>query len=1085
MTEIRGRDVARRVAGRTKRAAHRLVRGAPDAEPTAPEAIPGPAPVPPAHAAIAGSAAFEPYWYGRQVGRRFHPEAAARHYLEKGVAARAQPHRLFDPDFFVSQLDDELVERLAEGDPLSFYLRRRMFWVRTHPLFDTGGYLRRNPEAKQHPAGPLGHYSEVGAAAGLAPNSWLPPDDEEAETKRYPDLREWISARHDEWEARRDDLPRVWQLDFDSAQEADYLASHPAVAVPRPRSGASVVSVVLDAGVQSEHLLPTLDGLTAQTLDAWELVVVDRGYVEDLPGLVVERVGEGRVRFVDCVDGGVSEALTEALNLLKGDYVAFLDVGDVWTPDRLRVLVGFLHDQDGPVAADVLRGVGGDQAVKYAVHGHPGGMVRTRRTIDLARLVIRRDVVRTLGDVAAPPGGSWAFDLVLRLSALHDVPVLPVVGVHRAFKERSGAYRLPHDMRKPVDRAHVESRLDVCLNRRLIDWDGLGRRTQDLATVSVIIPTFDDWKLTRGAVQTVLASDGVDGIHVECIVWDNGSSATVGAVLDSLVVRHPSVRLVHSPVNHGFALGNNLAVPLASGATVMFLNNDTTVPERWLGPVVEALGDPDVLGVQSLLVYPSGSVQSAGVAFPSTGGLPHALLQGFPVEDAAGIEQLELRALTGAALAMRFEDVVAMRGFDPVFTNGMEDVDLCQRLSSTRPGHFRVVGEAPVTHFESRTPGRYDRYMDNRLIYLDRWQGVDEPRDDVDLWGRCGFRVVDHQVVRTADWQDRRLCVPLPVLVRPSRLQIDEAAPRLRWAVKNPAPAGDAGERWGDTHFARAVASALRTLGQEVVVDHRGEFERATSRHDDVALALRGLAAFHPSPEQVSIGWVISHPQMLSRAEAAAYDRLVAASVAWSQQRSRDWGIVVEPMLQATDPELFHPGRAVPDTGHPVLFVGNSRKHYRTIVKDAVEAGLPLSVYGDLWGRFIPKRFVKDRYLDNLQLGAVYRSAGTVLNDHWEDMRVQGFLSNRLFDAAASGARVITDDVAGLDDLFGRSVQVYRSRDDLVRLTSLADPDSVFGSDEERADVAARIAREHSFLARAERLIEIAVEARKRRGFTT
>ncbi len=59
-----------------------------------------------------------------------------------------------------------------------------------------------------------------------------------------------------------------------------------------------------------------------------------------------------------------------------------------------------------------------------------------------------------------------------------------------------------------------------------------------------------------------------------------------------------------------------------------------------------------------------------------------------------------------------------------------------------------------------------------------------------------------------------------------------------------------------------------------------------------------------------------------------------------------------------------------------------------------------------------------------------------VLNDHWEDMRTSGFISNRLFDAAASGARVITDAVEGLPATFGDSVQVYRSQEDLVRLSS-------------------------------------------------
>jgi spore maturation protein CgeB len=268
------------------------------------------------------------------------------------------------------------------------------------------------------------------------------------------------------------------------------------------------------------------------------------------------------------------------------------------------------------------------------------------------------------------------------------------------------------------------------------------------------------------------------------------------------------------------------------------------------------------------------------------------------------------------------------------------------------------------------------------------------------------------------------------------------------------------------------------------VIDHRAEFERSTSRHDDVSLVLRGLAPFSPTPEQVSIAWVISHPEMLSRAEAASYDRVVAASIAWAAQTSQTWGIAVEPMLQATDPTLFHPDRGVPDTGHPVLFVGSSRKVFRPIVRDAIDAGLPLSVYGKLWGRFIPQRYVKEKYLDNRELGAYYRSAGIVLNDHWEDMRQQGFVSNRLFDAVASGARVVSDEVAGLEDLFGRSVQVYRTAEDLVRLANMYEPDEVFGDDAERRAVAQRVHREHSFDARAARLVEIAVEVRKHRGFS-
>ena len=154
------------------------------------------------------------------------------------------------------------------------------------------------------------------------------------------------------------------------------------------------------------------------------------------------------------------------------------------------------------------------------------------------------------------------------------------------------------------------------------------------------------------------------------------------------------------------------------------------------------------------------------MAFPATGGLPHNFLAGFPAEDAAGVDGLRFQALTGAALVLRTEDVVALRGFDPVFTNGMEDVDLCQRLAAQRPGHFRVVTEVPVVHHESRTAGRYARSLANREVYLDRWQGHDEPRDDADLWAACGLQVVGHEVGPARHGEHPRYRIPRPVLVR-------------------------------------------------------------------------------------------------------------------------------------------------------------------------------------------------------------------------------------------------------------------------------------------------------------------------------
>ena len=793
-----------------------------------------------------------------------------------------------------------------------------------------------------------------------------------------------------------------------------------------------LVSVVLDPGHDDELRAVSLAGLESQTLTDWE-VVTD-------------------------------------LAAATGEYVAFLDAGDSWVPDRLERLVAMRR----PLVADELEGERGNgEKVVFATPAPD---------VEPARLVAQREALLGLGPIDPALPGVWLLDLLMGVGAA--VEQVPVVGVRRRFPDRRRALRPPPgDWRR------------VVLNKHLVDWAVLEARRPTAGLTSVIVPTYDDSELTTACVESLLADAAAGGGPVQVVVWDNGSAAEIAADLEELAGRDdvakgardgaPWVEVHHGAENHGFALGNNLALAHAAGDVVVFLNNDTTVPPGWLAPLREALRDDEVLGAQPLLVYPTGTIQSAGVAFPTTGGLPHAFLQGFPAEDASGVEGLRFHALTGAALALRYDDAVALRGFDPVFSNGMEDVDLCHRLAQRRAGHFRVLDSAPVVHHESRSKGRYDKHLANRRVYLDRWHRTLAPRDDTALWATRGLRVVDHDTGPSRPGEPPRLRVPRPVLVRETRLQVTEAV-RLRWAIKNAAPAGPGGERWGDTHFAAALADALRGHGQEVVVDRRPEWDRATGRHDDVVLVLRGLVAHEPGPEHVSLLWVISHPELVTPDEVQGYDRVLAAGPPWAERRTREWAPQlagpIEPLLQATDPRRFHPDAAAPDSGDPVLFVGNSRRRLRPVVRDALAAGLPLAVYGDLWHGLVPDRVVRGRSLPNAALAAAYRSAGVVLNDHHEAMGADGFVSNRLFDAAASGARVITDPVDGVAELFGQSVQVYETPQELARLATLTDPDEVFGDEATRRVVADRVRSEHSFSARARRLVEVAQEARAARG---
>ncbi|WP_162794389.1 glycosyltransferase [Nocardioides houyundeii] len=1024
-------------------------------------------------ALLMASPLFDEEWYSAVTGVTGSRLDLVRHYLRTPVSKRCSPNPLFDRAWFREHHAADLGER----DAFLVYLRRKPYRTPTHPLFDTRRYLRRTPGASAHPDGPIGHYQEIGAVAGAPANKWLVARDGEQAVS----LLTWITARRAEWVERAASQSRRKTTREDLRRGEQLVDGYAHIDPDVPGTG-PLVSVVVLAGSDVGHLATSLRSVRAQRLASWQVVVVDGGRIPQLDDVLDAELEPGTWQLVAAEGEPPAGGVNRAVERCTGEWLAFLQAGDTWDPDRLRLLTAVGQVDGDRALADVLRRVRRDGSSTLVGNALPRATVADRSTVDLGRLLVRRDTFTGLGGLDEDLPGAWTFGLVTRLARAEGVRVVPFLGLTRHAVWALEARRRPAGDRPALDHAKVASWADVVLNRSLVDWDELAHRDRDPDLVSVVIPTYADWSMTSEAVQSVMAAAEEDGApRVECLVVDNGCDADTSVILDSLAARFEQVRVLHFPTNHGFALGNNLALPHVRGATVVFLNNDTAVDPGWLDPLVTALEDPDVLGAQSLLLYPTGVIQSAGVAFPATGGLPHAFLQGFPVEDAEGVEQLSFAALTGAALALRTRDAIELRGFDPVYRNGMEDIDLCLRLAQLRPGRFVVRPDSRVTHFESQTPGRYDAFDTNRALFLERWERR-TPGDDVRLWATRGFRVVDH-AVSFRHRKQRRLGVPEPVLVRETRHQVNEHPPRLRWAIKNPAPFGPEAERWGDTHFARALAVALRELGQQVVIDHRPEHERYTGRFDDVSLVLRGLAPYRPSFEHVTIGWVISHPEMLPTAEAVSYDRLLAASATWAARRSKDWGIEVEPMLQATDPALFHPDLAIPDTGHPVLFVGGSRKEYRPIVRAAVESGLPISIYGTQWRPFVAGRLIKDTYLPNTRLGAAYRAAGVVLNDHWEDMRTEGFVSNRLFDAAASGARVITDDVEGLGGLFGPSVQVMRSREHLVELSSSADPDSIFGSDEERRAVAARVHREHSFAARAARLVEIALEARRERGF--
>lgn len=115
---------------------------------------------------------------------------------------------------------------------------------------------------------------------------------------------------------------------------------------PPPR-----VAVIVPAYGVAHLLGEALGSLQAQTLAAWECVVIDDGAPDDVAAAVAPFLADPRIRFVSTANRGVSAARNRAVAETTAPYLALLDGDDMLRPEYLAATVAVL---DGDPAARLV-----------------------------------------------------------------------------------------------------------------------------------------------------------------------------------------------------------------------------------------------------------------------------------------------------------------------------------------------------------------------------------------------------------------------------------------------------------------------------------------------------------------------------------------------------------------------------------------------------------------------------------------------------------------------------------------------------------------------------------------------------------
>jgi O-antigen biosynthesis protein len=230
----------------------------------------------------------------------------------------------------------------------------------------------------------------------------------------------------------------------------------------------------------------------------------------------------------------------------------------------------------------------------------------------------------------------------------------------------------------------------------------------DAYQASIVIPTRDKVDLLSDCVTSLARTRNA---RFELIVVDNGSTGADTARYFEGLRTMSDVRVISRPGPFNFAWLCNEGASHARSPALVFLNNDTVVLEQlWLCKLLRWARRSDVGAVGARLVYPSLTIQHAGIVLGLKGASGH-LDVGASLDEPGYLGRLrnahEVTAVTGACLVVEKKKFDAVRGFDskryPVEFN---DIDLCLRL--TQSGWRTVLDpEAVLLHRESASRGRF------------------------------------------------------------------------------------------------------------------------------------------------------------------------------------------------------------------------------------------------------------------------------------------------------------------------------------------------------------------------------------------
>lgn len=945
---------------------------------------------------------FDPVYYRKRYLLDKSELMPLRHFLSLNREALNNPHFLFDSHFYKDQ------DKLLEGgsvDLLKHYLSCGALEQRNpHYIFNAKFYTARYMQAGNE-KNPLIHYLKIGVDRGYIFNYFINPS--YFNTNSSLELTKKLADQYvDSFKPEKVSL-----LAEDSVSTSfDWLKQELALKRIQARrftwstlDKLPLVSIIMPTYNRKHTIAQAVESIIKQTCPHWELLIVDDGSTDGTLEWLKDQFDDLRIRYITQAHLGVSPARNTGLAQALGDYLAYLDTDNVWKSSFLEVMLTYAITEKADflyAGIELIR----DEGTFYRFAPFDFQQLKIRNYIDLNIFIHSRNLLEQSGnfDVALPRMVDWDFIIRCANFAEH-IKAIPIIGA--IYDDRRQVSRITY--------SQSSQWFYFILNKYNVNLDKDREKKNHYETI-VIVPLLNtSLEIIQECIHLLLSYHEKARPYQIILVHDNSSQAIIN-FCHLLALTWENVTILSEAFLSNFSLAYNFALKTIQSNYVFFLKPTTLVPKDWLVPLMRALKQQNNIIVQPLFLNPNGRIEHAGLIVDAIDEVSDAVrlapaLQGFARDHPIVQSSFPIANLGDGCIGFAYSELLSDVSFNPVYLEHLEFFEFGLSLATGVTCHCIPESQIILYSDERSHPLYYGEKKKQAFVVQYDFSHLEELSR---AWlGKQGLYIQAY----LPSLLQQSFCV---MKERPS---FDDdpvpVKPSYYFVIKIACPSIHERKTWGDYYYAEAFGQALTVLGHHYKIEYLQDWINAgesvidpNSKTSQVNLVLRGLQPVPLNTTGLNLMWLISHPELVTVDEMRAYDHVFIASEYYAHCLQQEPFNLKSAscLLQCTDPDIFYPVYTLLPK-QEITFVGNSRNVYRESVRLAYELGYLTSVYGTLWEQYLPKALIKQQYLPNQELGECYRQSLIVLNDHWQDMASQGFVSNRVFDVLATCSYLISD----------------------------------------------------------------------------